>query len=395
MEIKLVSVDSKNKVRLVKLYWEKENSDYLLKKETGVWNGKMILQPVHRISCGKVKRTIEEQRDLEFNSMLKKYLDKGYKKLDDLELPANYTENDIIGLIGSATDSNGVPKPMLAKQYQDVSPTLLENEWLGSRKINGVRCLMFYKDGKVCTKSRTAISYDLVTEHIITHPKLIEFFQKNPDLILDGELYKAGWPLNKIGGLCRKEVKDPEMVNIEYYVYDIVKSLPFKDRLILITNFASTLKLSFNPNRTWEKDELKIQILPHVSMKGASVIKQFHDEYVKEGWEGLVIRNPNSIYKVGSRGNDMLKYKAYFDAEYKILGITEGLRREDFTFLMETPFGNTFEAKPIGSREIREEYRKNLDKLIGKRATIKYFELSGTGSDVPQQPIFIGVRNYE
>jgi hypothetical protein len=91
----------------------------------------------------------------------------------------------------------------------------------------------------------------------------------------------------------------------------------------------------------------------------------------------------------------MLKYKAYFDAEYKILGITEGLRREDFTFLMETPSGNTFEAKPIGSREIREEYRKNLDKLIGKMATIKYFELSGTGSDVPQQPIFIGVRNYE
>ena len=49
-EIKLVSVDSKNKVRLVKLYWEKENTDYLLKKEPGVWNGKMILQPVHRIS---------------------------------------------------------------------------------------------------------------------------------------------------------------------------------------------------------------------------------------------------------------------------------------------------------------------------------------------------------
>ena len=89
----------------------------------------MILQPVHRISCGKVKRTIEEQRDLEFNSMLKKYLDKGYKKLDDLELPANYTENDIIGLIGSATDAKGAPKPMLCKKYEDVKPAELNKDW--------------------------------------------------------------------------------------------------------------------------------------------------------------------------------------------------------------------------------------------------------------------------
>lgn len=136
-EIKLVSVDSKNKVRLVKLYWERENSDYLLKKETGVWNGKMILQPVHRISCGKVKRTIEEQRDLEFNSMLKKYLDKGYKKLNDLKLPDNYTENDIIGLIGSATDSNGVPKPMLCKIYEKDDSKNEGKSWYLSAKHDG------------------------------------------------------------------------------------------------------------------------------------------------------------------------------------------------------------------------------------------------------------------
>lgn len=85
----------------------------------------MLLQPVHNITKGKVKRTVEQQRDLEFNSMLKKYLDKGYKKLDELELPDNYTENDIIKLIGSATDAKGAPKPMLCKKYTDINPAEL------------------------------------------------------------------------------------------------------------------------------------------------------------------------------------------------------------------------------------------------------------------------------
>lgn len=83
----------------------------------------------------------------------------------------------------------------------------------------------------------------------------------------------------------------------------------------------------------------------------------------------------------------MLKYKAYQDAEYEIVGLTEGLRREDFTFLMKTPSGELFNAKPIGSREIKEEYRNNLENMIGKMATVKYFEMSGAGSDIPQQPI--------
>ncbi|MBQ8131735.1 MAG: hypothetical protein IJ193_04525 [Bacilli bacterium] len=83
----------------------------------------------------------------------------------------------------------------------------------------------------------------------------------------------------------------------------------------------------------------------------------------------------------------MLKYKAYLDKEYLTVGLQEGLRREDFTFIMETESGNRFNAKPIGSREIKEQYRANLNNIIGKMATVKYFEMSGAGTDIPQQPI--------
>lgn len=71
------------------------------------------------------------------------------------------------------------------------------------------------------------------------------------------------------------------------------------------------------------------------------------------------------------------------------------MRREDFTFIMETPSGMRFNAKPIGSRELKEYYRAHLNEIIGKMATLKYFEMSGAGTDIPQQPIWIGIRECE
>lgn len=188
-KIKLVSIDSKNKVRLVELYWEAIPEGYCIKKETGVLNGKMILQPVHNITSGKVKRTVEQQRDLEFNSMLKKYLDKGYKRLDSLSLPSNYTENDIIALIGSATDAKGAPKPMLCKKYEDVKASELDKDWWISRKFDGVRCAIYQYNGELHSSSRGGNNYDIACKYIFEDSYIKKIFEVYPEIILDAELY--------------------------------------------------------------------------------------------------------------------------------------------------------------------------------------------------------------
>lgn len=92
----------------------------------------------------------------------------------------------------------------------------------------------------------------------------------------------------------------------------------------------------------------------------------------------------------------MIKIKKYYEKEYRVLGISEGLRPEDMCFIMETENGQKFNAKPIGDRETKEEYRKNIDSIVGKMATLKYFEMSGKeGSEIPQQPILLTIRDYE
>jgi hypothetical protein len=89
----------------------------------------------------------------------------------------------------------------------------------------------------------------------------------------------------------------------------------------------------------------------------------------------------------------MIKVKKYKDAEFRITGISEGLRDEDMCFTLETAEGIPFKAKPMGSREIKNQYRKDLPKLIGKYATVKYFYLSDEGT--PLQPVLKAIRDYD
>ena len=65
-------------------------------------------------------------------------------------------------------------------------------------------------------------------------------------------------------------------------------------------------------------------------------------------------------------------------------------------FILETPNGQQFNCKPMGDREQKQWYREHIDELVGKNLTIKYFEMSGVkGSEVPQQPVGICIRDYE
>ena len=86
-----------------------------------------------------------------------------------------------------------------------------------------------------------------------------------------------------------------------------------------------------------------------------------------------------------------MKIKVFQDSEFIITGITEGLRDEDFVFNLVTADGKPFEAKPTGTREERQEYRDNIDNIIGKKGTVKYFGFTPDG--IPNLPVFRAVVN--
>lgn len=397
----LVSKDNKGKIRVVEIdyEWDDNRRGYVIRRKTSQYGGKVTVQPEIWIFMGKAKRTVSEQVKLEYNSHLKKYQDKGYKILpSNIDLKDSSSVHAFVEeqMGEGVSDSNGFKKHMLAKQADKVATSVFDKlkYWYASRKIDGVRCSFYYKDGEVRTASRGGEHYDYSTTFLRDNPKLIQFFENHTNIVLDGELYKHGKSLQQISGAARLEKTTAGMDWLEYYIYDIMdSSKTFEERLNVLHDIELELSLGFNPDKTWEKGELRFQMVPQEKVVGWSNIQKLHDKYVSEGFEGVVIRDPSKVYNFGGRTNAMIKVKMYKDAEFEIVGYEEGLRPEDMVFVCQTELGIKFEAKPMGPRELKYEYLDRMDEIIGKMATVKYFYLSDEG--VPLQPVLKCIRDYE
>ena len=391
----LVSRDSNGKVRVVysEGKWNQKTGEFVINKKTGLLHGKLTQQPEKIISEGKAKRTPYEQGVQEYRSLIKKYLDKGYKdvKVETKKKLEELTEEDINTFLpNTKTDANGVLKPMLAKPYKDVATKSFEKEYYCSKKIDGVRALLYRinnEDGtwEVRSASRGGKTYDISLYHILTDPSIIEIFTKYPEIILDGEVYRHGWTLQRISGTARLEKTDSESIartrQLQYWIYDIADTeKKFVDRLELLLKIKPIIDNSSN-----------LVFVEHTPISGWLNIKKRHDEYVKEGFEGVVIRKVDGKYGPGKRTADMIKIKEYDESEFLIVGWEPGLRpTEDMCFVMETKTGKRFKAKPMGDRQTKEEYVANMKDLIGQMGTVSFFYYSEDG--VPLQPTFKHVR---
>lgn len=359
--------------------WHEPEHGYIIQRSYGQVQGKTTLSPAIIVDRTKQKRTWKEQLELQYNSEVKKFKDKGYKEVE--KHPNEYTEAELNELYGSVTTNQyGIIKPMLAKQESKLTNRkILDKEWFCSQKLDGVRCLMYWDGSQVLTASRGGETYHYSTEHIRTRPELINFFKKYPTVILDGELYKHGKTLQQISGAARMEKNAYDCDWLEYWIYDCYDTanpdMLAVDRIKL---------LAVNQPMFISTD--KIYILFHSLVSGEDNIWKLHDQYVSEGFEGCVIRNPDRPYKPNGRTNDMIKFKNYKSEDFKVVGYEPGLRgSEDMTFICELDDGRTFKAMPVGDRATKEEYVSNFEsKYEGHLLECTYFNLSDDG--IPTQP---------
>jgi ATP-dependent DNA ligase len=270
-------------------------------------------------------------------------------------------------------------KPMLAHDYNDYKDKIV---WplFSQPKLDGVRCIV-RADGMWSRNGKPIISAPHIFE------ALKPLFEVNPDLILDGELYanKSVADFNTIISCVRKTkptVADLETSKkIQYWVYD----LPSSDK-----NF-------YNRNEELSKMELPecCVKVPTTHVHDEDMINNQHILYVEQGYEGQMLRaSGNSLYE-NKRSKSLLKHKSFVDAEFEILGVEEGkgnltgkVGRLNFQIN-----GKPFDAAVNGDWEYIERLWKSKDGLIGKTATVKYFELTEDG--IPRFPKVIAIRDFE
>lgn len=379
----LVCRNARDKVQIAITSLSQEANTFYIERSTGQFQGKMVEQPVLEINRGKAKRSVLQQAQQEFNSIVKKYLDKGYKRLDSLTDDdfEDLTLSEIDELVPSVkSDQSGNLKPMLAKSSTQCQNSVLNKPMWNSRKLNGVRMLVKFsgEEDLVKTISRGGQHYDCAAK-LITD-ELYTFLKENPSYVLDGEMYIHGEYLQTISGMARLETWEPRCERLEYWIYDLaIPNMIFQDRLEILKDMQD-----------YFKDSIRIKVIDHVFTESWAGIQKLHDKWVDEGFEGLVARKPDKVYGFGKRGSDMIKCKDTVEDSFLITGYEEKLRDEDFCFICQTKDGLSFEAKPIGTRAMKDEYLANMDDIIGRMGDVKYFELSKEGK--PLQTRFIAVR---
>ena len=276
-------------------------------------------------------------------------------------------------------------KPMLAHKFDIKRVDYSEPVYI-QPKLDGVRCL-FTKDGAF---SRTGKQFMNVA-HI--HAELIPFFQQQPDVVLDGELYnhKLKNDFEKIISLVRKQkpTADDRLEArqlVQFHVYDYFDG-------VMYDNYEQRMN-QLNCVNFYGKS---IKYVPSYKVnKHEEALNMHHDGFLADGYEGSILRL-NGLYKHG-RSYDLMKLKDFSDTEATIIGYETGKGKREGTigkFLMQDDEGVKFGCPPGKGYNYKDlaNILDNIGDYIGKRATFTYFQRTQAGSY--RHPLFKCIRNYE
>ena len=272
-------------------------------------------------------------------------------------------------------------EPMLAAKWEDCKDKVTYPIY-SQPKLDGIRCIvtrygMFSRNGKPIISA----------PHIFK--ALVPLFEENPDLIFDGELYadKFANDFNKIVSLVKKTKPTDEDLkeskkNIQYHIYDL-------------PNVDDTFKVRYSTLCSLRLPKECIVVKTHL-VKSEDIVMERYGEYVEAGYEGQMLRIDGNYEN--KRSKFLLKHKSFIDDEYTILDIVEGEGNRTGTagyMVFETEDGKRFKSNVKGTWDETAEMLKSKKKLIGKQATIKYFNLTPDG--IPRFPYVINIdrNSYE
>lgn len=330
-------------------------------------------------------RNIYEQSVLEIR---RKYLDR-YKKDQYRPAGCENQDRDVEPEAGYAYSVNGVVKCPISRFPVAVIA-----------KADGWRLRFRLRNGRPVMTSRENHDLSHLT-HLV--PELTDFFHYLPaDSFLECELYNKDIGRNQLQSIITtwKKGRHPLLEMIECYIFDIYwpEAGPFEDRYNLLCNAYSRYLEDGYKNT-------KFFLFSASLAYSVSEIEDFHNHYVSEGFEGVIIRKlagppgkrttvsiKESLYKPG-RSKNMIKYKHFEDEEGTIISVYGGKGTEEnlAVFEMEDSDGNRFGVRPRGKFENRREWFKNPERVLGRVYTYRFFERSDKG--IPIQPTGVGFRD--
>ncbi len=311
--------------------------------------------------------TAEQQAIKEAEALRKKKLEHGY--FEDI----------------NSIEQKQYFEPMLAENWDDRKDEIKFPVY-SQPKLDGVRCIVT-KEGMFSRNGKKILSAPHIFESICN------LFDDNPDLILDGELYADSLAdnFNRIISLVRKtkpSTKDLEESRniIQYHIYDVPSYREdYHNRYYYLQNiFEDYQGLDYckQVETTLVYNQNDMDVL--------------YEQYLANGYEGQMLRISSARYE-NKRSKYLLKRKTFTDEEFTILDICEGVGNRTGTagYMVFERNGQQFNSNIKCTFEEGVDILKNRHKLIGKSATVKYFNLTPAG--IPRFPYVINIsrEDYE
>jgi DNA ligase-1 len=348
---KLFKKDTTGKIRV----WWSESEHDRYRTHSGILDGKIVtsgwIYPDSK-NVGKTNETtIQQQVLLEIESEYTKKTNQGkyHPTLEETSKGAKFFE------------------PMLAQKYDPKKSK--DFPYFSQSKLDGLRCLV----SKNSMQSRNGKEF-VSSPHILESLK--EFFEAYPNVVTDGEIYNHDLKSNfeKIVSLARKTKPTDEDIEesrnlIQYHVYDVMG---------LDSNADFTHRLKFL-NRELneflrETNNQYVKIVKTNFVRNEDELQKQMAEYISEGYEGQMLRIPNSLYE-HKRSKSLLKHKEFDDDEFKVVDVIEGVGNWSGmakAIVIQLDSERTQESGMRGNFEEAKNILMNADKLKGTTVTVRY-----------------------
>jgi bifunctional non-homologous end joining protein LigD len=210
-----------------------------------------------------------------------------------------------------SAEINSLPNSKFPKEIKPMLATLIDepfdNEnYIFEIKWDGYRAISEIKNGEVNIYSRNQQSFNEKYKPIHDTLKLIK-----QDMVLDGEIVVVDKKGKANFGLLQNYGKTKDN-GLMYYVFDILyldgkdlQNIPLFERKQILQNALPDL-----PN---------VKLSSHIETEG----KKFFKAALRQGLEGIMGKNKNSIYRQNERTDDWVKVKTKARQEAIICGFTE------------------------------------------------------------------------
>jgi DNA ligase 1 len=241
-------------------------------------------------------------------------------------------------------------EPMLAQLTH--IPLELRGTWLLEPKYDGERIIAECKDEKINLWTRRHVQ----ASH--KFPEIVEALKNvnGDNWVFDGELTVAGG----FRKLLKRNVEDPFKIKIlskkipaTYHVFDILRwdGEDFLNKP-LIERKATLLKILPANER--------LKLVPFQEAHSSTVEKIFQD-HVREGYEGIILKEASSPYDSGKRPGTWLKLKREDTVDVHVIGATYSTGSLPFGALMMERAGKYFGKVGTG---FSDQDRKDILKIL-------------------------------